>query len=113
MVRKELCWNANVLSEVEKGLRSLCFTFHGMDVDEVLTHVDLELCALPQGCNVDWCGVGVEESAKAATPHRKCVIAASPGDGVNRLAHSLLHGAAKGWSGLWQSNAPLLSEGLC
>ena len=113
MIREELCQNAKVLGKLGKGSFGLCFTFHGMDVDTVFTHVDLELCILSQKFDINWCSVSVEEGAKAATSHSKCIIAAMPGDRMDCLVHSLLHGAAEGEGGLWNSNAPLLSKGLC
>ena len=112
MVREELCWTANVLSKVEEGLRGLCFMFHGMDVDQILTRAGLELCVLSQGFDVDWHScVSAEEGAKAAMLCGECVVAVTPGDMTDRLACSLLRGAAE--SGLWDSDAPFLSEGLC
>ena len=50
---EELCQGTNVLSKVVKGSRGFFFTFHGVNVDEVLTLADLELHGSSQGFDVD------------------------------------------------------------
>ena len=70
MVGEEFCGNANVLSKVEWGPCRLCFSFHGVDVDKVLTPlVCLELCVLTQRLDIDWHGVGAEEGTETLMSH--------------------------------------------
>ena len=108
MVREEFRLNAKVLSEVDQGPCRLCFSFHRVDANKVLTCSCLELCFLAQ--RLDWHSVGAEENTETSTSHGWGVVASAPGDGMDCLACSLLFGAAECESGLGNPDAPFLSR---